>query len=61
MVDDSISVHFSESNKPKMKTQDTSNLVNLIHTSPDIRPDSLVLSDVKWKYLVRSFFVVRTS
>jgi len=54
MVDDSISVHFSESNKPKMKTQDTSNLVNLIHTSPDIRPDSLVLSDVKWKYLVRS-------
>jgi nitric oxide reductase NorQ protein len=29
-------------------------VLNMIHTSPDIRPKTLILSDVKWKYLVRS-------
>ena len=29
-------------------------VMNMIHTSPDIRPKTLILSDVKWKYLVRS-------
>jgi MoxR-like ATPase len=29
-------------------------IMNMIHTSPDIRPKTLILSDVKWKYLVRS-------
>lgn len=29
-------------------------LVNMIHTSTNLRPKKLVLSDIKWKYLVRS-------
>jgi nitric oxide reductase NorQ protein len=29
-------------------------VLNMIHTSPNIRPKTLILSDVKWKYLVRS-------
>ena len=29
-------------------------IMNMIHSSPDIRPKTLILSDVKWKYLVRS-------
>ena len=29
-------------------------LLNMIHTSPSTRPKTLILSDVKWKYLVRS-------
>lgn len=29
-------------------------LVNMIHTSTSLRPRKLVLSDIKWKYLVRS-------
>ena len=29
-------------------------IMNMIHSSPNIRPKTLILSDVKWKYLVRS-------
>jgi nitric oxide reductase NorQ protein len=29
-------------------------VLNMIQTAPDIRPKTLILSDVKWKYLVRS-------
>lgn len=34
--------------------QNEQEVLNMIHTSPDIRPKTLILSDVKWKYLVRS-------
>lgn len=29
-------------------------VMNMIHSSPQMRPQSLIMSDVKWKYLVRS-------
>lgn len=29
-------------------------ILNLVHSAPSIRPKTLILSDVKWKYLVRS-------
>ena len=32
----------------------TTDVMQLIQTAPSIRPKSLILSDVKWKYLVRS-------
>ena len=34
--------------------QDNTLVLNMIQTAPDIRPKDLILSDVKWKYLVRS-------
>lgn len=41
-----------------MKLSTTTNkgtdVLHLINTAPSIRPESLILSDVKWKYLVRS-------
>lgn len=35
-------------------TMSEQELLNLVQSAPSIRPKSLILSDVKWKYLVRS-------
>jgi nitric oxide reductase NorQ protein len=35
-------------------TKTDAEVMNLIHTAPEMRPKTLILSDVKWKYLVRS-------
>jgi MoxR-like ATPase len=35
-------------------TMSEQEILNLVHSAPQIRPKTLILSDVKWKYLVRS-------
>lgn len=35
-------------------TMSDQEIMNLVHSAPSIRPETLILSDVKWKYLVRS-------
>ena len=35
-------------------TMSDQEIMNLVHSAPSIRPKTLILSDVKWKYLVRS-------
>jgi len=35
-------------------TMSEQEILNLVHSAPSIRPKTLILSDVKWKYLVRS-------
>ena len=35
-------------------TMSEQEVLNLVHSAPSIRPKTLILSDVKWKYLVRS-------
>lgn len=35
-------------------TMSEQEILNLVHSAPEIRPKTLILSDVKWKYLVRS-------
>jgi nitric oxide reductase NorQ protein len=39
---------------PKAKVKDNDPVIAFIKNSPSIKPDSLEMSDVKWKYLVRS-------
>lgn len=44
--------HGTEVNPPIMTTTDP--VLSLIHNSADIKPADLEISDIKWKYLVRS-------
>ena len=37
-----------------LSSSTTADVMHLIQSAPSIRPKSLILSDVKWKYLVRS-------
>ena len=39
---------------PKAKVKDNDPVIAFIKNAPSIKPDSLEMSDVKWKYLVRS-------
>jgi|694.fasta_scaffold50647_9 hypothetical protein len=41
-------------NKQEVTKQEPEDVMHLLNTASDIRPESLILSDVKWKYLVRS-------
>ena len=42
------------SEAPKAKVKDNDPVIAFIKNSPSIKPDTLEMSDVKWKYLVRS-------
>lgn len=32
----------------------TKNIIEFVHTAPEFKPNDLIMSDVKWKYLVRN-------
>jgi len=42
------------SEAPKAKVKDNDPVIAFIKNAPSIKPDTLEMSDVKWKYLVRS-------
>lgn len=42
------------SDAPKAKVKDNDPVIAFIKNAPSIKPDTLEMSDVKWKYLVRS-------
>ena len=44
---------MSRTKTTKTKSQNLS-VADIISTAPSFRPESLILSDIKWKYLVRS-------
>jgi len=44
----------SVSNAPKAKVKENDPVIAFIKNSPSIKPDTLEMSDVKWKYLIRS-------
>ena len=41
------------SEAPKAKVKDNDPVIAFIKNAPSIKPDTLEMSDVKWKYLVR--------
>lgn len=32
----------------------TTNVINFVHSAPEFKPESLIMQDVKWKYLIRN-------
>ena len=49
---DELPDHGTEVKKPAMTTADP--ILSLIHKASEIKPANLEMSDIKWKYLVRS-------
>jgi hypothetical protein len=49
---DELPDHGTEVKKPAMTTADP--ILSLIHKASEIKPADLEMSDIKWKYLVRS-------
>jgi nitric oxide reductase NorQ protein len=60
-VQKSASTDKKKSLAPKSSTlkkanldEATTDIINFVHHAPDFKPEDLIMSDVKWKYLVRN-------
>jgi MoxR-like ATPase len=61
-----ITSRLSEGNSPQKESKTTrkiakpdldeatTNVINFVHSAPEFKPESLIMQDVKWKYLIRN-------